>query len=279
MAGQRNATSVPQPRHAGCYHTHAMRTPHSTADLHVHTTASDGTASPAEVLEWASEATDLAVVAICDHNTNEGALEAAAIAHRYRVDVVVGQEVESSEGHILGLWTPTIVQPGRSAKQTVADIHAQGGLAIAAHPFAPKWWHQHGLCRGDVDIYDSVEFDGFEVANSTPLLLAANFRARAYWRRNRARLAATGGSDAHMLSVVGTSRTWFPGATTEDLRHAIESRTTSGWGPSVQPLRALRYALKVPEIKARDAERKQREAERGIDSCDGCDASEPCARG
>ncbi|HET6351986.1 MAG TPA: CehA/McbA family metallohydrolase [Coriobacteriia bacterium] len=256
-----------------------MGTPFSTADLHVHTTASDGTATPAEVLEWASEATDLAVVAICDHNTNEGALEAASIAHRYRVDVVVGQEVESSEGHILGLWTPKIVTPGRSASQTVADIHAQGGLAIVAHPFAPKWWHKHGLCRGDRDVYDHVEFDGVEVANSTPLLLAANFRARGYWRKNRTRLAATGGSDAHMLSVVGTSRTWFTGATTDELRAAIENKTTSGWGPSIQPLRALRYAMKVPEIKARDAERKQREAERGIEPCAECDSADSCGRG
>ncbi|HSK47822.1 MAG TPA: CehA/McbA family metallohydrolase [Coriobacteriia bacterium] len=249
-----------------------MRPHLSAADLHVHTTASDGTASPADVLEWASEATDLAVVAICDHNTNEGALEAASIAHRYRVEVVVGQEVESSDGHILGLWTPEWVRPGRPAAETVSDIHRQGGLAIVAHPFAPRWWHKHGLCRGEPEVYDRVAFDGVEVANSTPLLFLANVRARHYWRGNRARLAATGGSDAHMLSVVGTSRTAFPGSTAEDLRVAIERRETRGWGPSIQPLRALRYALKVPEIKERDAERKQREAERGVEGCAGCDS-------
>jgi len=250
-----------------------MRHGYSTADLHVHTTASDGTCSPAEVLEFASEATDLSVIAICDHNTNEGALEAAAISSRYRVDVVVGQEVESADGHILGLWTPRLVDPGLSAEETVALIHEQGGLAIAAHPFAPRWWHKHGLCRGERDVYDRVEFDGLEVANSTPLLFLANFRARSYLRANLQRLAATGGSDAHMLSVIGTSRTVFPGSSAEDLKRAIRARTTRGWGPSFQPLRAYRYARKVPEIRERDAERKAREAERGV-SCSGC--SEGC---
>lgn len=248
-----------------------MRHGHSSADLHVHTTASDGTASPSDVLEWASEATDLEVIAICDHNTNEGALEAAAIAHRYRVEVVVGQEVESAHGHILGLWTPQEISPGMSAGETVAAIHAQGGLAIVAHPFAPRWWHKHGLCRGERSVYDSVPFDGVEVANSTPLLFLANFHARRYWRHNAERLAATGGSDAHMLSVVGTSRTSFPGSTAADLRRAIEQKQTRGWGPSIQPLRALRYAIKVPEIKRRDAERKAREVDRGIEACDTCD--------
>lgn len=248
-----------------------MRHGYSAADLHIHTTASDGTATPREVLAWASDETALSVIAICDHNTNEGALEAAAMAHEFRVDVVVGQEVESSDGHILGLWTPHIVEPGMSAAETVDAIHVQGGLAIGAHPFAPKWWHKHGLCRGERSIYENTEFDGVEVANSTPLLFLANFHARAFWRANRHRLAATGGSDAHMLSVIGTSRTIFPGSTAEDLRIALEQRTTRGRGPSFQPTRTVRYARKVPEIRMRDAERKQREAERGT-SCESCDS-------
>jgi hypothetical protein len=253
-----------------------MKPGYSTADLHIHTTASDGTITPAEVLEFASEATDLSVIAICDHNTTEGAHEAAALAGRYRVDVVIGQEIESAEGHLLGLWAPTDIEPGLSARQTVARIHEQGGIAVAAHPFAPRWWHKHGLCRGDREVYDSVPFDAIEVANSTPLLFLANFRARSYQRDHTGRLAPTGGSDAHMLSVIGTSRTLFAGSTAADLRSAIETRTTRGLGPSFQPLRAYRYARKVPEIRERDAIRKAREAERG-DGCEGCTGG--CAAG
>lgn len=255
-----------------------MRTGYSAADMHVHTTASDGIATPRQVLEFVAARTNLSVVAICDHNTNEGALEAAEYASDYGVEVVVGQEVESSQGHILGLWTPQLVTPGRSAAETVADIHSQGGLAIAAHPYAPRWWHRHGLCRGETEVYDAVAFDGVEVANSTPMLLAANFRARKYWRSNRERLAATGGSDAHMLSVVGTSRTIFLGSTAQDLRIAIESRTTRGYGPTFNPARPLSYARKVPEIKGRDRDRKAREAERdivgGCNQCAGCGGDE-----
>jgi hypothetical protein len=218
--------------------------------------------------------TDLAVVAICDHNTNEGALEAASIAHRHRAQVIVGQEVESADGHILGLWTPKWVRPGRPAHDTVADIHRQGGLAIVAHPFAPRWWHKHGLCRGERSVYDDVAFDGVEVANSTPLLLFANVYARRYWRGNRTRLAATGGSDAHMLSVIGTSRTLFSGTAAAELRLALERRETLGRGPAFQPLRSLRYATKAREIKARNEQHRIRQAAAGVEPCAACD--EPC---
>lgn len=239
-----------------------MRPGHSAADLHMHTTASDGTMSPLEVVEWACERTSLSVIAICDHNTNEGALEAAELCRgqNYPVEVVVGQEVESTDGHILGLWTPELVKPGQPAQETVDDIHAQGGLAIIAHPYAPKWWHKHGLCRGETCVYDAVDYDGVEVANSTPLLFLANFHARSYWRDNQHRLAATGGSDAHAVFVIGTSRTIFPGSTAADLRLAIEERTTRGWGPTFNPTRFFRYARKVPQIRALNREREERDA-------------------
>lgn len=249
-----------------------MTTGYSSADLHLHTTASDGTASPTEVLAWVAEQTDLKVIAICDHNTNEGAIEAAAQAPHFGIEVIVGQEVESADGHILGLWTPELVAPGLPAETTVAKIHRQGGLAIAAHPYAPKWWKNYGLCRGETRLYDSVDYDGVEVANSTPLLFFANFHARRYWRANASRLAATGGSDAHILSAIGTSRTLFPGSTAADLRAALEARTTRGWGPSFSPIRGVAYARKVREIQERDRESRQRAADRGRDArCDACD--------
>jgi predicted metal-dependent phosphoesterase TrpH len=256
-----------------------MATRYSAADLHVHTTASDGTATPLEVIEWAAEETDLRVIAICDHNTNQGALEAEAAAGLFGIEVVVAQEVESADGHILGLWTPELIAPGMPAEETVAEVHRQGGLAIAAHPYAPRWWANHGLCRGETSVYDSVAYDGVEVANSTPLLFFANFRARRYWRANAARLAATGGSDAHMLSVIGTSRTLFPGTTAGDLRRALEARTTRGWGPSFNPIRGVAYARKVREIQERNRESRARATDRdGFDDRDQSSACDDCRR-
>jgi predicted metal-dependent phosphoesterase TrpH len=238
----------------------------SAADLHIHSTVSDGTATPREILEWVRDETDLAVIAITDHNSNAGGLEAARIAvdEGIPVDVIVGQEVESTAGHIIGLWTPELVRPGMSACDTVDAIHDQGGFAIAAHPYAPRMWAKAGLDRGDTCTYDTTEYDGFEIANSTPLLFVANWWARAYWRRNADRLACTGGSDAHILSVIGTSRTLFPGSTAEDLRLALEERTTKVTLPGFSPRRNFRYARRVPEIMARDRDRKTREIAAGI---------------
>jgi len=238
----------------------------SAADLHVHTTASDGVATPSEVLHWVCEKTDLRVIAIADHNTNLGAIEAAELAARegLSIDVIVAQETESADGHIIGLWTPRLIRPGMDAASTIAAVHEQGGFAIAAHPFAPRFWSKVGLDRGKRSIYEVADYDGMEIANSTPLLFVANWVARVYQYRAGDRFARTGGSDAHILRAIGTSRTYFPGETADDLRLALEARLTTVTRPGLSPARNWHYARSVPHIRARDRERKAREVELGI---------------
>jgi predicted metal-dependent phosphoesterase TrpH len=217
-------------------------------------------------LAWVCAKTDLRVIAIADHNTNLGAFEAVRIAESegLEIEVIVAQETESADGHIIGLWTPDLIRPGMSAADTVAAIHSQGGLAVAAHPFAPRLWSRAGLDRGSRAVYDAVGYDALETANSTPLLFVANHVARLYQRSCGDRFACTGGSDAHILPVIGSSRTYFPGETAADLRVALEERLTTVTRPGISPRRNWRYARHVPRIMQRDRERKAREVELGI---------------
>lgn len=76
------------------------------ADLHVHTTASDGALTPAQVVEAASHF-NLTAVAITDHDTVGGVEEALALADEFAVDVIPGVEISTIWGdgvevHILG---------------------------------------------------------------------------------------------------------------------------------------------------------------------------------
>ncbi len=106
----------------------------SKADLHLHTTWSDGTASVPQVLARAARA-ELRVIAITDHDTITGVVEARRLARDFGVEVVVGEEVSTREGHLLALFIETPVPPQRPAVETIAAVHAQGGLCVAPHPF------------------------------------------------------------------------------------------------------------------------------------------------
>src|SRR2546430_15345393 len=74
------------------------------ADLHMHTTASDGWPTPHELVDYA-RATALDVIAVTDHDTIDGALRAAdRAAGRSKLQVVIGEEVSSRDGHIVALF-------------------------------------------------------------------------------------------------------------------------------------------------------------------------------
>lgn len=76
-------------------------------DLHVHSTASDGSFTPAEVTALAREA-GLTAIALTDHDTVSGVGEALAAAGDSPLEVVPGVELsclyKEKEIHILGLY-------------------------------------------------------------------------------------------------------------------------------------------------------------------------------
>jgi predicted metal-dependent phosphoesterase TrpH len=108
------------------------------ADLHIHSVASDGVSSVAEIL-GAAEAAGLDVIAVTDHDRIEAALalQALARAHESEVEIVVGEEVSSRSGHVVALFIEKRIRPWQSLRTTIAQIHEQGGLAIMRPPLVP----------------------------------------------------------------------------------------------------------------------------------------------
>ena len=212
------------------------------ADLRMHTTASDGWPSPRELVDYA-RATRLSVIGVTDHDTIEGALRAAdhAAASPSRLQVVIGEEVSSRNGHIVALFIERRIRPGMSAAATVDAIHDQGGLAVAVHPF---WRTQRRARNGPVHgvgwLAAELDFDAIEVENATPGFYFYNQLAH---RLNMGLGSAElGGSDAHILDAVGRAFTEFAGKTSKDLRTAIEAGTTVARRRRYRAMGLMRYA-------------------------------------
>ena len=93
-------------------------------DLHTHSNFSDGTCSPAQLLE-AAEAQGLSAIALTDHNTVAGLPDFVAAARGRGVEAVPGCEFSTDwcgvELHILGLF----IQPDRYATVTALLAKAQ----------------------------------------------------------------------------------------------------------------------------------------------------------
>jgi hypothetical protein len=201
------------------------------ADLHIHTTFSDGLMTPEAVVEYVATKTDLRVIAITDHDTIEGALAARRYQRRHQreyghVEIIIGAEITSREGDIVGLYLSKDVPSGMSATETVEAIHAQGGLAIAVHPYS---FMLPTVVKGVRGRLHAVPFDGVEIRNGAPTEFPSNYMAQWLNRRREAR-PEVGGSDAHYLPTVGQTFTLFPGHTAVDLRRAVETGKVKAGG-------------------------------------------------
>lgn len=201
------------------------------ADLHIHTSVSDGLFTPRQLLDHVARRGDLDVVAITDHDRLDGSLWAYARRDRYPFDLVPGVEVSSAEGHILALWVFEPIPASLSMAETVAAVHEQGGVAILAHPYFRQMRNIRRAARAyrrDPDYLLRAGLDGLEGFNAAVIVPGTNRIARRV--AGRLGLAVTGGSDAHTLGAVGMGRTCFDGKTADDLRVAIRGRSTAAVG-------------------------------------------------
>jgi predicted metal-dependent phosphoesterase TrpH len=199
-----------------------------TADLHLHTLASDGTAGVVEILDHVEANTGLDVIAVTDHDRVDAALAARAIARDrgLRVDVIVGEEVSSLGGHVLALFVEERIRPLRTLSSTIAEIHDAGGIAIPAHPLVPYPLCAQGwVLRGLLDRSDErFHPDALETFN--PTMLGRPWHSRVVRFAEENGLPTVGNSDAHALGAIGAGWTEFPGRTAAELRAAIAAHET-----------------------------------------------------
>lgn len=176
----------------------------SFIDLHCHTSASfDSLASPRAVAATAARR-GITHLAITDHDTIDGALDARDHAPD-GLAILVGEEVRTRDGDLIAVFLHEAVPPGMSAAETIAAVRQQGGLVGIPHPFdrfrgsLSKGEHPAGLEALAASV------DWIEAWNARLMLGDGNERA--------AELAAAVGrpgvavSDAHSTIEVGIAST------------------------------------------------------------------------
>ena len=167
------------------------------ADLHNHTHFSpDSILTPKQFVREAKRR-GLDVAAITDHNTIRGALAVRELAD---FPVIIGEEVRSEEGEILGLFLSDEIPKGLSAGDTIARIKAQGGIAGIPHPFDSL----RSALREDAILAFIDQIDFVEGLNARMVFSSHNDKGRKFAESRG--LPVSAASDAHSPWEVG--RAW-----------------------------------------------------------------------
>ena len=174
------------------------------ADFHVHAFPGDGLL-PAWELRTEAARRGLDVIAITNHNQTI----AAALPHGGSPDVlpivIPGQEITTPAFHLIAVGVRQAVDWRLPLAQMIDAVHAQGGVAIAAHPVKDSW--------RIADVAALRALDGAEVMHT---LVETSSRGRrellAFYRAAREQnpaLAAIGSSDFHAVAPLGGCRTFL----------------------------------------------------------------------
>ena len=131
----------------------------------------DSTTTPDELVQAVVES-GLDVLCITDHNAVRGAEE---LADRLPCRVIVGEELRTHAGEIIGLFLTERVPFGVSPREAAARIRDQGGVVYVPHPFDPM---RRNLAEPAlVDLADAGLVDAIEVFNAKTSLAHLNERA------------------------------------------------------------------------------------------------------
>lgn len=165
-------------------------------DLHTHSIISyDGGITIAGYTKLLEKGT-LDCVAVTDHNETRFA---RMLHERFGEKIIVGEEISTTAGDMIGLFLTETVQPHLSAADTAAAIHRQGGLVYIPHPFETL---RNGLQKEALEEIHK-EIDIIEVYNGRALFRGKPLLTEAFAKRYH--YPETASSDAHCYSGVGNT--------------------------------------------------------------------------
>jgi predicted metal-dependent phosphoesterase TrpH/glycosyltransferase involved in cell wall biosynthesis len=176
--------------------------PSVLADLHMHTHHSGDCATPVDDLLDEAIERGLSVIAVTDHNTIAGGLEAARRVQERDLDlqVIVGSEIMTDgQGEVIGLFLSEEVPKGLTFAETVSRIHAQGGLVYVPHPFD----RMHSIPSPETLRRHVDQIDVLETANGRLYFERDNAESERF--AERWNLLRGAGSDAHVSEGLATA--------------------------------------------------------------------------
>jgi len=171
-------------------------------DLHTHTLCSKDCVSDYDAIITAVQRSGMDGIAVTDHNEFRGAVE---LQRRAPFRVILGEEIKTSGGEIIGLFLREWIPPKLDPLETIHRIHEQGGLAYVPHPF-----DEVRGSRIERSALESVRphIDILEVFNARNALPRFNRRALEYAQQYG--LLAGAGSDSHTLTEYGHAYVEIP---------------------------------------------------------------------
>ena len=170
-------------------------------ELHIHTKYSKDSMQLLLPLYIKCRIKGISIVAITDHNNIYGGIKLEKICKKFgnKIHVIVGEEIFTDSGEIIGLFLKDNIKPGMSVDATISEIKRQGGLVYSPHPYDEK--RKKTVLKEHFISLFRDEIDCIEVYNGRNVLDEYAVKQREI--ADKYSLKYVIGSDAHTTLEVG----------------------------------------------------------------------------
>ena len=157
-------------------------------------------------------------IAITDHNEIMGAKKYKEKLKRHNIDVIVGEEIFTSDGEIIGLFLNEKILPGLSPKETIKEIKRQGGIIYVPHPYDEK--RKKSVLKEEYINKFAKYIDLIEVHNGRNLEKEYDIKQKEI--SEKINILPIIGSDAHIFWELGRNYVIIDSIERENIIEAIK---------------------------------------------------------
>ena len=189
------------------------------AEFHVHTRYSKDSILNGWFLLIFCKIKKIKLLAITDHNEIKGAEKYKKFLEPFNIEVIVGEEIMTADGEIIGLYLKERIEPLLSVEETINQLKKQQALIYLPHPYDEKRYKT--VLKEDYQKKYNKEFDFIEIHNGRNI--DENYSKRQYKIQKESNSISIVGSDAHTFFELGRNYMIIDYPTKDTLRDSIKN--------------------------------------------------------
>ena len=169
------------------------------AEFHTHTRFSQDSLLGKYAYLFMLKLRKINVIAVTDHNTIKGAVYLKPFLKKHNIDVIVGEEIFTTEGEIIGLFLKDEIPYGMTPEKTVTAIKNQGGIVYIPHPYDEKRYKTVLKEKAILNLKDKIDL--MEIHNGRNI--SPRYSAKQTEIADKYTITPIVGSDAHTIAELG----------------------------------------------------------------------------
>lgn len=169
------------------------------AEFHTHTRFSKDSILNKFFILFMLKLKKIKLIAITDHNEVKGAIKYQKFLKKFNIDVIIGEEVMTDSGEIIGLFLNKKIEPFQSPELTVKQIKEQNGIVYLPHPYDEKRYKTVLKEEKQIKLKDEIDF--IEIHNGRNI--SEKYSDKQKDIQQKLKITPIIGSDAHTFIELG----------------------------------------------------------------------------